>query len=142
MQAKDYVLHIRIRVTIGTSDMSNVIQRPGNSYGALTKVGTALAKGATVVKVDARITDIVNDYLDHRRRDVSGLFRALAENEYALIRTVAHDLIGTGGSFGFEGLSLIGLSLEKAAIKQQPEKAALLIEGLAEYLAGVEVVYE
>lgn len=122
--------------------MDNLIRKSRSSSGALTKTNTALPVGPVVVKVDARITDIVNNYLEHRRQDVRGLFMALAKNDYGLIKTVAHDLIGTGGSFGFEGLSLIGLSLEKAAIKQQPEEVALLIEGLAEYLSGVEVVYE
>lgn len=118
--------------------MSNGVKQTGI---LVDKKGKMSVEGV-VVKVDARITDIVDTYLEHRRQDVRGLFMALSKSEYGLIKTVAHDLIGTGGSFGFEGLSIIGRSMEKAAKNQKPEEITILIEGLAEYLGSVEIVYE
>ena len=118
--------------------MGNVVRQSGGSIDDISKM---LSEGA-VVKVDARITDIVNTYLEHRRQDVRGLFTALANEDFELIQIVAHDLLGTGGSFGFEGLSIIGRSMESAAVKQKPEEIFLFLEGLAEYLSSVEVVYE
>ncbi len=96
----------------------------------------------TKVKVDPKIIDIVNSYLEHRRQDIPGLLTALEHRDFVLIKQVAHDLIGTGGSFGFGGLSLIGRSIGVAAVNGNSEEIKSLIEGLAEYLSSVEVVCE
>ncbi len=93
-----------------------------------------------IVKVNPRIADIVESYLEHRRQGVGELYVALDDGEFEQIQSVAHDLIGSGASFGFEGMSLIGRSLETAVMERQAGEIKELIEGLAEYLAGVELV--
>ncbi len=93
------------------------------------------------IKVNPRIDGIVRSYLDHRKRDMNSLMLALAEGEFEHIQNVAHDLIGTGGSFGFKHMSRVGRSLENAAKDRQSEEIKLLLEGLAEYLSRVEVVH-
>ena len=94
------------------------------------------------VKVNPRIDGIVRSYLEHRKQDMSSLLLALADGEFEHIRNVAHDLIGTGGSFGFKHMSIVGRSLENAAKDKQSEEIKILLEGLAEYLSRVEVVHE
>ena len=98
--------------------------------------------GPITIKVNPRITKIVCRYLEHRKQDMGGLLLALADGEFEIIRNAAHDLIGTGGSFGFKQMSVIGRSLEIAAVNRQIEEVEILLEGLAEYLSRVEVVYE
>ena len=95
-----------------------------------------------IVQVNPRIGDLVDSYLEHRRRDLATLLKALDRGEYEHIQQVAHDLVGTGGSFGFEDMSQIGRSLESAVVNRQTEEIKLLVEELAEYLSRVEVVYE
>ena len=102
----------------------------------------SVTTGTITVRVNPRIGDIVDRYLKNRDEDVSLLLTALDRGEFHQIKDVAHDLVGTGGSFGFDGMSLIGRSLNIAAEKQQTEEIKTLIEGLAEYISRVEGVYE
>jgi len=94
------------------------------------------------VQVDPRIRDIIERYLAHRGRDETEMLNALDRGQFEHISHVAHDLVGTGGSFGFEDLSKIGRSLESAAANRQTEEIKQLVEELAEYLSRVEVVCE
>ena len=105
------------------------------------KTGKRSSRPITV-KVNPRIDGIVRSYLEHRKQDMNSLFLALEDGEFEHIKNVAHDLIGTGGSFGFKHMPIVGRSLASAAKEQQSEKIKFLLEGLAEYLLRVEVVEE
>ena len=94
-----------------------------------------------IIQVNPRIGDIVDSYLEHRSRDVESLLDALDHGRFDQIRHLAHDLVGTGGSFGFEDMSLIGRCLESAAINRETEEIKLLVGDLADYLSRVEIVY-
>ena len=93
-----------------------------------------------IIQVHPRIGDIVDSYLEHRHRDIDVLLEALDRGAFDRIKHLAHDLVGTGGSFGFEEMSLIGRSLETAAEKRDTEEIKILVGDLAEYLSRVEVV--
>ena len=94
-----------------------------------------------IIKVNPRIGDIVESYLEHRNDDVDIILKALDRGDFDRISHLAHDLVGTGGSFGFEKMSLIGRSLESAAAANQADEIKQLVVDLAEYLSRVEVVY-
>ena len=98
-------------------------------------------RGTIVIQVNPRIGDIVDSYLGHRNQDVESLLGALERGEFDRIRHMAHDLVGTGGSFGFDNMSLIGRSLESAALKEETEEIKQLVQDLADYLSNVKVVY-
>ncbi len=100
-----------------------------------------ISSEAIVIRVNPKIGDIVDSYLEHRNRDVESLLVALDRGEFDRIRHLAHDLVGTGGSFGFDDMSLIGRSLESAAANKETEEIKLLVGDLAEYLSLVEIVY-
>ncbi len=118
------------------------------AQGVTVNGGTRQSRGTLetssetiVIQVNPRIGDIVDSYLEHRNKDVESLLEALNRGEFDHIRHLAHDLVGTGGSFGFEDMSLIGRSLESAAVNQETEEIKLLVGDLAEYLSNVKVVY-
>lgn len=96
--------------------------------------------GPIFVQVNPRIGDIAGRYLAHRSRDKNLLLNALDRGDFEHISQAGHDLLGTGGSFGFEGLETIGRSLENAAVKRQTEEIERLVEELVEYLSRVEIV--
>lgn len=122
---------------------SGSTDRSGNTFGDMFgDSSNDVSTGAITVQVNPRISDIVARYLEHRVQDVGFLLNALNEGEFERIQDVAHDLVGTGGSFGFEGMSLIGRSLETAAVNRHTAEIKILVEGLAEYISRVEVVYE
>jgi len=113
--------------------ISSVIRQPR---------GTLETSSETIViQVNPRIGDIVDCYLEHRNKDVESLLEALDRGEFDHIKHLAHDLVGTGGSFGFEDMSLIGRSLESAASNEKTEEIKLLVQDLADYLSNVKVVY-
>ena len=96
---------------------------------------------AIVVQVNPIIGDIVDSYLELSNKNVDSLLNALDRGEFDRIKHLAHDLVGTGGSFGLEAMSLIGRSLENAAENRETEEIRLLVDDLAKYLSLVEIVY-
>ncbi len=100
-----------------------------------------ITRETIVVQVNPIIGDIVDSYLELSNKNVDSLLNALDRGEFDRIKHLAHDLVGTGGSFGLEDMSLIGRSLENAAENRETEEIKLLVDDLAEYLSLVEIVY-
>ena len=82
----------------------------------------------------------VGGYLEKRRGDVAKLREALAHGDYATIRTLGHQMAGTGGGYGFDPITDIGSLLEdsRSCHRRQPDPAS--IEDLDRYLNAVQVV--
>ncbi len=57
-------------------------------------------------------------YLARRRQEVEKIRSLLASGDFEKIRTLGHDLKGTGAGYGFPELSRVGRELEKAASMQ------------------------
>ena len=98
--------------------------------------------GVVGITVDPRLGDIVAAYLEHRLADVRRLRAALEKGELDTVMDLAHDIEGTGTSFGFEHLTEIGRSLQDAASKGQIYEVSELVDEMADWLSWVELVYE
>jgi HPt (histidine-containing phosphotransfer) domain-containing protein len=59
--------------------------------------------------------EIMNRYLDRRKRDLEKCLSSLSRHEYQEIEKVGHQLKGNGSTFGHPELSVIGKKLELAA---------------------------
>jgi HPt (histidine-containing phosphotransfer) domain-containing protein len=92
------------------------------------------------VRVDSDVLDLAEAFLEHRREEVSRAREALANGDWALLRRIGHELKGTAGSFGFGGLSVIGLGIEQAAEARDRRTAADAVAHMAGYLARVAVI--
>ena len=68
-----------------------------------------------VVRLDPLIEDIVADFLQHRRENVSSILTASEAADFQALENIGHDIEGTGGAFGFSGMARIGRSLRQAA---------------------------
>jgi CheY-like chemotaxis protein len=97
---------------------------------------------ANAVRVDPSLADAVPEYLDKRRRDIPAMLTALGFSDYTSIRVAGHNMKGSGGGFGFPGLSEIGARLEEAALRQDAAGVRSQIEALAEYLAAVQLQFD
>jgi CheY-like chemotaxis protein/HPt (histidine-containing phosphotransfer) domain-containing protein len=93
-----------------------------------------------LVKVPEGVEEAVPLFLEMAREDLQNLGDALRKADYARIRFIGHDLKGSGGGYGFDGVSVIGKLLEDAAKRSDPDDAGRQIAALAEYLDRVEVV--
>lgn len=97
---------------------------------------------AIVVRVDPDLAELVPGFLDNRRRDVARLSEALATGDLETVRLVGHSMKGSGGGYGFTGVTDIGAALERAATDGDLAAARAALESLREYLERVEVRFD
>ena len=98
--------------------------------------------GKFLVYVDPVIEDLIPLFLQHRREDLESIAVALEQADFETIETLGHGMKGTGGGFGFDGITEIGRSLEQAARDRDVELVKKQIECLSAYLEQVEVICE
>lgn len=83
---------------------------------------------------DPLIADLVPGFVARRFEDLEQLDRALAAEQFEEIRRVAHKMKGSGLSFGFPRISVLGAELEQAAIAQDARDVACGIDQIREEL--------
>lgn len=88
------------------------------------------------------LADLVPAYLERRLADVEAISAALEAGDLAAVQFVGHSIKGSGGGFGFDGLTDIGQELERAGRDRDADGASLALRHLRDYLANLEVVYE
>ncbi len=94
-----------------------------------------------IVHLSSDIGDIVPIFLAHRAHDVEAIFQALERNDFKIIQTLGHKMRGTGGGYGFDGISEIGARLEQAAIETNSLEISGQVVELAYYLKHLEIVW-
>ena len=77
---------------------------------------------------------ILPGYLARRRADVAAIGAALETGDFAAIRTIGHNMKGSGAGYGLEEISAIGARLEEAADAADSERAAAVSRELAGFL--------
>ena len=72
----------------------------------------------------------------------AGKLRELLESkDFAEIRTLGHQMKGSGGGYGFDGITDIGLKIQNAADDKNAAGIVQYIDDLESYLNGLEVIY-
>lgn len=93
----------------------------------------------------ARIPDdlmsLIPGYLENRRNDISRIETLLAEGDFAEVGRLAHSMKGTGGGYGFDGISSIGGAMETAARERNPEEVTRQLNALEIYIRTVKIEY-
>ena len=69
------------------------------------------------IHVDPELRDIVPGFLDRRLQEVDSIRAALERQDYGLVRGIGHQMKGAGSSYGFDGITEVGWSLEEAMTK-------------------------
>jgi len=82
---------------------------------------------------------IVPDYLASRQEEVSELLRLLAASDCDHIRVLAHNMKGSGGSYGFTRLTEIGAEMECSARESNVVALSQQIGSLTNYLERVRL---
>jgi HPt (histidine-containing phosphotransfer) domain-containing protein len=101
---------------------------------------SGLYAAKVAVRPDPDLVDLVPAYLEHRRADVVALEEALLLGDMERVRIIGHSMKGSGGGYGFDGISEIGLRLENAGKQGEVVAARTGVDDLAEYLLNVEVL--
>ena len=91
------------------------------------------------MSVEDWLKPVVGGYLEKRRGDVARLRSALDRGDIAVIRTLGHQMAGTGGGYGFDPITEIGSALEQSAAASDTARIRASIDDLDRYLASVRV---
>ena len=89
-------------------------------------------------KVDPRLEAIRPAYLQARRRDIHSALLALDNADYEAIRTLGHNMHGSGAGYGFSEITAIGERLELAAEDRNPQSIRERVDELSRYLDALE----
>ena len=94
-----------------------------------------------IIHVDPELSAIVPGFMDRRIDDVDSMRAAIQRRDFALIRNLGHQMKGAGSSYGFDGITETGQSLETAAAAEDVPRIRELLAGLVSYLKRVDLVY-
>ena len=94
------------------------------------------------VFVDAELEPIVPRFLELRYEDVESIGKLLEISDFESIKRIGHSMKGSGGGYGFDYISELGMKIERAAGSGDREEVRSLASQLSSYIERVEVVYE
>ena len=94
------------------------------------------------VRIDPDLQDLIPDYLENRGKDLLFYQQALEKDDFDSIAVLGHSMKGSGGGYGFNGLSSIGRAIEKAANNRDKESVRKSIIDLTDFLNKLEVIYD
>jgi CheY-like chemotaxis protein/HPt (histidine-containing phosphotransfer) domain-containing protein len=92
-----------------------------------------------MIETPPGLEQIVPGYLAARRKELPGLSTLLDASDFKSLAVLAHNLKGSGASYGFPDLTRMGIALEHSA--NQTDKLAITAQllDLRNYLARVEL---
>ncbi len=92
--------------------------------------------------IDADLADLIPEYLDNRKEDITLIENALQNGAYGKIRTIGHSMKESGAGFGFDRITEIGHALEEAALKSNKSNILSSLDDLNDYLFRVHITYQ
>ncbi len=95
-----------------------------------------------VVRIDSELEELIPNYIENRHKDIKNMTEALAKGDFETVRLLGHSMKGSGASYGFAEISVIGKKLEEAAKAKDQAGIPALIQELGDYVNNLEVVYE
>ncbi len=85
-------------------------------------------------KIDDGVAELAPEYLAARRSELSQLRNLFADNDCSRIRTIGHNLKGSGAAYGFPQLTKLGAAMQSAAEAGDAETIRCCIDELGEFL--------
>jgi HPt (histidine-containing phosphotransfer) domain-containing protein len=98
--------------------------------------------GKIIVHVDPDLADLIPGYLANRKKDIVVIHDAIEKKDMDAVRTLGHSMKGSGGGYGFETITDIGMLMEMAAKEGRDEAIRLQVKRLEDYLHQIEIVYD
>ncbi len=95
-----------------------------------------------VVHADVDLEDLIPGFLENQHRDALKIMELVELEGYDEVRRMGHSMKGSGGGYGFDEITAIGMRIESAACNRDAVAIGSQVEALLDYLARVEVVYE
>jgi HPt (histidine-containing phosphotransfer) domain-containing protein len=108
----------------------------------MTTDGPEQQEGKIPIHVDPDLADLIQGFLEKRRKDTAAMLAALDRSDFETVRILGHSMKGAGGGYGFDAISEIGTALEQAAKGNNSEEIRKQVSDLCSYLDRVEVIDE
>lgn len=102
---------------------------------------TSENKPKFVVQVDEDLEDLVDEFLENRRKELSDIEAAVNENDFAAIRKIAHDLIGAGKTYGFDFITDFGRAVDETARSENKELTLNHIKDVKSKFENLEIEF-
>jgi HPt (histidine-containing phosphotransfer) domain-containing protein len=97
--------------------------------------------GKIIVHIDPDLADLIPGYLANRKTDIAAIHEAVEKKDLDTIYILGHSMKGSGGGYGFQTITEIGMLLEKAAQEGRFDGIRVQIERLEDYLRQIGIVY-
>ncbi len=95
-----------------------------------------------VAHVDMDLKDLIPDYLEERLKDMNRIQEAVKAQDYETVKILGHTLKGSGGGYGFDSITEIGIHIESAAEEANENEIEKWNNKLSDYLDSVEIIYD
>jgi signal transduction histidine kinase/CheY-like chemotaxis protein len=89
------------------------------------------------VAVESWLKPVIPAYLEKRKADVAQLRNALEQADFATVRTLGHQMAGSGKGYGFAEITDIGATLEESALAADAARIQQEIAKLDQFLTNV-----
>ena len=94
------------------------------------------------VRVDASLRELVPWFVEKRRKEVDVILESLERFDFDFIRSLGHNMKGSGAGYGLPVVTQLGAAIEEAARLADASKVRRLAGDLASYLSRLEIIYE
>ncbi len=91
---------------------------------------------AALVEIPEGMGELARNYLLARQRELTVFVETLGRADFGELKSLAHNLKGTGASFGFAEITRLGAEMEQAAKELNQASLARQLGELASYIAA------
>lgn len=88
---------------------------------------------------DPIVKDLLPGYLERRREELVTLSNSLAAGDFEGLRTIGHNLHGSGGAYGLPRMSELGKALEVASRDHDEKSIRETLHEMHSYLDSLQV---
>lgn len=96
----------------------------------------------TVVYVDIDLEELIPEFMENRKDDVTRINQHLQNGEIEEIMRLGHSMKGSGGGYGFDKITEIGAVMEDAANAGNLEEISRANAQLSVFLQNVKIVWQ
>ena len=100
-----------------------------------------MTTGKIIVEVDRDLEDLMPLFWSSREQDLQGLAKGIDESDFNALRSIGHDMKGTGSSFGFHSVSEIGDLIEVAALANDLPTIQAQFATFKDYMSRIEISF-
>ena len=93
-----------------------------------------------LLRVKSKSAIRIPAYLRNCKQNVIVMLDALDRVDFETVTSLGHQMMGSGGMFGFQAITDIGRSIEQAAESADTDASRNWVGALSIYLDGVETI--